>query len=453
MDDSDIFCPHCGEFVAERTFRRHKNDYFNDERGSWDVRVRYPSSDEESSAKENGCCETYDKAPEFGCFEDDAEEDEYMEVDLESARVTIEFWEDAIEEVLTDFDEAGPSVSSTSIDAEVSVEEKYAKQLCIVKWICLFLLFWTAQFQISDNALDLMLRFFNTLFTICQRYSPWIGGIVMFMPTSVYLLRKRLGLDSDRFTKYVVCPHCHSLYLFSDCFVTLGRRRLPKRCSHRPFPNHRQTRFRATCGEINGGYLLKEVQLKDGTTKLYPHKVYSYMSVLDTLRRFLSRKDFWFKCNLWKRDRDFHSATEILTDVFDGKVWREFLFVGGEPLLAGERSLGVMLNVDWFQPFKLARYSVGGIYLVIMNLPRNERFKVENVILVGVIPGPHEPSGSINSYLSPLVDELLLLWEGCHVDSEIVKVVLLCVASDLPAARKVSRFNYNLFPSPHLSQF
>ena len=218
------------------------------------------------------------------------------------------------------------------------------------------------------------------------------------------------------------------------------------------------------------------------------------MSVLDTLRRFLSRKDFWFKCNLWKRDRDFHSAAEILTDVFDGKVWCEFLFVGGEPLLAGERSLGVMLNVDWFQPFKLARYSVGVVYLVIMSLPRNERFKVENVIVVGIIPGPHEPSGSIKSYLSPLVDELLLLWEGCHVDSEIVivvgiipgphepsgsiksylsplvdellllwegchvdseivKVVLLCVASDLPATRKVSRFNYNLFPSPHLSQF
>ena len=97
-----------------------------------------------------------------------------------------------------------------------------------------------------------------------------------------------------------------------------------------------------------------------------------------------------------------------------------------------------MLNVDWFQPFKLARYSVGMIYLVVMNLPRNERFKIENVILVGVIPGPHEPSGNINTYLSPLVDELLVLWEGWRVGSEIVKGVLLCVASDLPAARKVS---------------
>ena len=54
--------------------------------------------------------------------------------------------------------------------------------------------------------------------------------------------------------------------------------------------------------------------------------------------------------------------SEILADVVDGRVWREFLFVDGGPLLAGERSLAFMLNVDWFQPFKLARYSVGVIY-------------------------------------------------------------------------------------------
>ena len=133
----------------------------------------------------------------------------------------------------------------------------------------------------------------------------------------------------------------------------------------------------------------------------------------------------------------FRSASDILADVFDGKVWRDFLLVGGEPLLAGDRTLAMMLNVDWFQPFKLARYSVGVLYLVIMNLPRHERFKVENVILVGIIPGPHGPSKSINTYLSPMVDELLLLMNGCCFGGQIIKGILLCVASDLPAARKV----------------
>ena len=62
---------------------------------------------------------------------------------------------------------------------------------------------------------------------------------------------------------------------------------------------------------------------------------------------------------------------------------------------------------------------------------------VENVILVGVIPGPHEPSKSINTYLSPMVDELLLLWNGWCFGGEIFKAILLCVASDLAADRKV----------------
>ena len=96
-------------------------------------------------------------------------------------------------------------------------------------------------------------------------------------------------------------------------------------------------------------------------------------------------------------------------DVFDGRVWREFQNVNEVPFLAVPHNYALMLNVDWMQPFKHTIYSVGVMYLVLMNLPRNERFKTENVILVGVIPGPSEPKLNVNPYLSPLVDELLVL--------------------------------------------
>lgn len=33
-----------------------------------------------------------------------------------------------------------------------------------------------------------------------------------------------------------------------------------------------------------------------------------------------------------------------------------------------------MLNIDWFQPFKYTNYSVGAIYMTILNLPRHLRF-------------------------------------------------------------------------------
>ena len=69
-----------------------------------------------------------------------------------------------------------------------------------------------------------------------------------------------------------------------------------------------------------------------------------------------------------------------------------------------------MLNIDWFQPYDHFTYSLGVVYLVIINLPHAQRYKRQNVILVGVIPGPSQPPLSINSYLSPLVKELLQLW-------------------------------------------
>ena len=46
--------------------------------------------------------------------------------------------------------------------------------------------------------------------------------------------------------------------------------------------------------------------------------------------------------------------------------------------------LGLMLNVDWFRPFKHSEYKVAAIMLTILNLPREERFKKKWTILVGM---------------------------------------------------------------------
>lgn len=121
--------------------------------------------------------------------------------------------------------------------------------------------------------------------------------------------------------------------------------------------------------------------------------------------------------------------------------------MNGKAFLAAPRNYAFMLNVDWFQPLKHSLYSVGALYMVLMNLPRSERFKPENVLLVGIIPGPHEPKLTINSYLQPLVAELNLLWkDGITVRAhgaltgEVYHAALLCVGCDVPAARKVCGF-------------
>ena len=99
-----------------------------------------------------------------------------------------------------------------------------------------------------------------------------------------------------------------------------------------------------------------------------------------------------------------------MSDIYDGSIWKELS--SPNEFLSVPYSLSLKLNVDWFKLYEHTNYSVGVIYLTIDNLPRDKRFLVENVIIVGCIPGPREPKLNINSYLKPLVDELLELYHG-----------------------------------------
>ena len=106
---------------------------------------------------------------------------------------------------------------------------------------------------------------------------------------------------------------------------------------------------------------------------------------------------------------------------------------------------GLMLNLDWFKPCKHTEYSLGALYLTVMNLPRRVRFRQENVLLIGLIPGPREPKHDVNSILAPLVEELLRFWDGVEISGQsfskaCVRCILMCVACDIPASRKVCGF-------------
>jgi hypothetical protein len=99
---------------------------------------------------------------------------------------------------------------------------------------------------------------------------------------------------------------------------------------------------------------------------------------------------------------------------------------------------------------------------VVLNLPRKDRFKEENVILAGIIPGPNEPK-HINPFLSPLVDDLTLLYKGVSFKNNSsllgltsIRATLACVICDLPATRKVcgfSNFNATMGCSKCLKKF
>ena len=101
--------------------------------------------------------------------------------------------------------------------------------------------------------------------------------------------------------------------------------------------------------------------------------------------------------------------------------------------------LGLMMNLDWFQPYKKTTYSTGVIYAVICNLPRDIWFKPKNMLILGILPGPHEVGlHKINHYLSPVITELELLWGGMTLtNGKEIRAALITASCDIPAAWKL----------------
>ena len=83
--------------------------------------------------------------------------------------------------------------------------------------------------------------------------------------------------------------------------------------------------------------------------------------VLPNLLLNFSRMGFIERCEHW---REREGTVDILfEDVYDGKVWRDFQIVNGRDFLSRPHCFGLMMNIDWFQPFKHTNYSVGAIYI------------------------------------------------------------------------------------------
>lgn len=240
-------------------------------------------------------------------------------------------------------------------------------------------------------------------------------------PETIVSLRAWIGFDrlTQGLRMHSACPKCHSIYPVPG----------PATCT--------QTVGRATCNTR----LLKTTP--SGRLSQTPAKQYAYLPLEESLQRLFRRQGFEEMIGKW---RDHQYRAETVTDVYDGMRWRTLLDNNDRPFVDDPRSLMLTLNVDWFAPFD-GTYSVGAIYLVVNNLPRSERYKTENVILVGVMPGPKEPhTYEMNHYLQPLVSDFLRFYNGVSMathqcpNGTTVRAALFNVACDIPASRKVSGF-------------
>ena len=276
-----------------------------------------------------------------------------------------------------------------------------------ISLILAFLLKLRIMYSLPDRAIVVLLRFFKYLLLAIGtafNVSALTNGI--HFPQSLYGYYTHLNVDESPLREYVACPSCHTLYdtPIQELVHGTSAQRVSDRCSFIVWPHHPQQRFRLPCNTI----LLNQVRTKRGVS-FKPRKVYYYYGLKRAPSILLSRPNMLKMCNIWLQQQK--DRNNLLADIMDGRMWTE-LSSSLSPNVEPVNLLGLLINVNWFQPYKHVTYSVGVIYAVVINLPRCLRFKDENVVIIGVIPGSHEPKKHINSYIGLLVSELLQLQRG-----------------------------------------
>ena len=446
-------CKGCGRDISTRQYLRHRESMVNDQciykcshEEITDESIETADLENEHQGHSTPISDSDDSTKDL----DEPSQDSDISIEVVEKRVRHRHVNIEDTDRNAFFDEIGEEISGESSGEEIdSVSEDDDQHMCdsdddsqegsqgssemkIARWIALFLLSWQSLCYISDRALTHIISFLKVLLGYLGTFTPLAATISQSIPTNIYGIRKLLNVEVDCFDKYVVCVKCFSLYKHKDCTFTFEGRVESKECWHVPFPSHKQKHMRGKCGQP----LLKEVRTINGGVKLIPFKTYCYYPIERSLKSMVAREGFLEKCKEWQTRT---CEENVYRDVYDGEVWKTFASNTG--FLNQPNSLGLMLNLDWFQPFKHVSYSVGAIYAVILNLPRSERFRKENTLLIGLIPHMgHEPP--TNTFLKPLVHELKEAWSrGFKLpNGDNLKAALLCVGCDIPASRKLCGF-------------
>lgn len=152
----------------------------------------------------------------------------------------------------------------------------------LTRWLCCFILYWQVVSHVSDIAVEWLLAFLGR-FLQTLNYglgSEFLGNLILFFPTTIYMLHRISNLKRGEFEKFVVCPKCAKLYHLDVCIERKHGTILPKKCSN-VFPQGR--------AKLCGSKLVNKVILKNDVTKFYPLKVYCWGSIISQLESILQR--------------------------------------------------------------------------------------------------------------------------------------------------------------------
>jgi hypothetical protein len=119
------------------------------------------------------------------------------------------------------------------------------------------------------------------------------------------------------------------------------------------------------------------------------------------------------------RSEKFPHAEDKMKDIFDGSNYRSLLErkvnINNHALkhlfFGGHRDIALGYSTDGYSPHKRKAKTAWPLIIYNYNLPPEERFHDDNIIVLGVIPGPKKPH-DFDSFAWPMMEELLALAVG-----------------------------------------
>jgi len=190
--------------------------------------------------------------------------------------------------------------------------------------------------------------------------------------------------------------------------------------------------------------------LKCGISRLnksgQARRIFLYMPLIPCLHALMSNRTY---ATCLQYHADEHAKTCIpgmTTDIFDGLHYCALLgkrVVVGDQCLAhhyfsDDRNIALGFATDGFAPFKKQKHTAWILLVFNYNLPPDERFQKDNILCIGIIPGPKKPHDA-DSFIYPLMQELLELSTGVSAYDALscsifaLRAYLITAFGDIPA--------------------
>jgi hypothetical protein len=191
-----------------------------------------------------------------------------------------------------------------------------------------------------------------------------------------------------------------------------------------------------------------------------PRKKFTYVPVIPHLQAFCANTKFATTMQ-YRSQSESESVPGVIKDIFDGKNYKalktKYIQIDdktfGCQYFDDHRDIALGLSTDGFVPFNRRKSTTWPIILFNYNLPPEIHFHVNQILALGIIPGPKKPQ-DFDSFLWPFLQELLRLAHGVRAFDALggtcftLRAHLIVVFGDIPAMSMVMRMKGHNGASP-----